>query len=167
VFADIARRWGSFDIDLFASRLNYKVPCYVSWRLDPDVKLIDAFYMDWGPYLFYAFPPFSMIATCLPKITQDKATGVLIVHLDNATLVHRDTELAHSSPIKVTADTAPQWGSSPAATSTTSNGLQSLRQSFQHGGISNDATAVILQSWSAGIPRNNTNRTFQVAPILC
>jgi hypothetical protein len=27
VFADIARRWGSFDIDLFASRLNYKVPC--------------------------------------------------------------------------------------------------------------------------------------------
>ena len=42
-------------------------------------------------------------------------------HLDNATLVHRDTELAHgqtahSSPIKLTADTAPQWGSSPAAT---------------------------------------------------
>jgi hypothetical protein len=90
---------------------------------------------------------------------------VLIVHLDNATLVHRDTELAHgqtahSSPIKVTADTAPQWGSSPAATSTTSNGLQSLRQSIQHRGISNDATAVILQSWSAGIPRNNTNRTL-------
>jgi hypothetical protein len=79
VFADIARRWGSFDIDLFASRLNYKVPCYVSWRPDPDVILIDAFYMDWGPYLFYVFPPFSMIATCLQKITQDKATGVLIV----------------------------------------------------------------------------------------
>ena len=79
VFAGIARRWGSFDIDLFASRLNYKVPCNVSWRLDPDVNLIGAFYMDWGPYLFYALPPFSMIATCLQKITQDKATGVLIV----------------------------------------------------------------------------------------
>jgi hypothetical protein len=79
VFADIARRWGSFDIDLFASRLNYKVLCYVSWRPDPDVKLIDAFYMDWGPYLFYVFPPFSMIATCLQKITQDKATRVFIV----------------------------------------------------------------------------------------
>jgi hypothetical protein len=79
VFADIARRWGSFDIDLFASRLNYKVPCYVSWRPDPDAKFIDTFYMDWGPYLFYAFPPFSMIATCVQKITQDKATGVLIV----------------------------------------------------------------------------------------
>lgn len=87
--------------------------------------------------------------------TRQSNRSVNSTHLDNATLVHRDTELAHgqtahSSPIKLTADTAPQWGSSPAATSTTSNGLQSLRQSFQHRGISNDATAIILQSWSAG-----------------
>ena len=87
--------------------------------------------------------------------TRQSNRSVDSTHLDNATLVDRDTELAHgqtahSSPIKLTADTAPQWGSSPAATSTTSNGLQSLRQSFQHRGISNDATAIILQSWSAG-----------------
>ena len=86
--------------------------------------------------------------------TRQSNMSVNSTHLDNATLVHRDTELAHgqtahSSPIKLTAHTAPQWGSSPAATSTTSNGLQSLRQSFQHRGISNDATAIILQSWSA------------------
>ena len=31
--------------------------------------------------------------------------------------------------------------------------MQSLRQSFQHRGISNDATAVILRSWSAGIQK--------------
>ncbi len=81
VFKDIDTKWGSFDIDLFASRLNYKVPCYVSWWPDPDAKFVDAFFMDWGPYLFYAFPPFSVIATCLQKITWEQATGVLIVPL--------------------------------------------------------------------------------------
>ena len=30
VFEDINTKWGSFDIDLFASRLNFKVPCYAS-----------------------------------------------------------------------------------------------------------------------------------------
>ncbi|CAB3997174.1 Gag-Pro-Pol poly [Paramuricea clavata] len=97
-----------------------------------------------------------MIATCLQKKnTRQSNRSVNRTHLDNATLVHRDTELAHgqtahSSSIKHTADTTPQWGSSPTATSATSNGLQSLWQSFQHRGISNDATAIILQSWSAG-----------------
>ena len=160
VFADITRGWGSFDIDLFASRLNYKVPCYVSWRPDPDAKFIDAFYMDWGPYLFYAFPHFSMIDSNMSpeNNTRQSNRSVNSTHLDNATLVHRDTEpahgqTAHSASIKLTVDTTPQWRSSPAATSTTSNGLQSLWQSFQHRGISNDATAIILQSWSAGIQK--------------
>ena len=151
VFADIARRWGSFDIDLFASRLNYKVPCYVSWRPDPDAKFIDAFYMDWGPYLFYAFPPFSMIATCLQKITQDKATGVLIVPIWTTQpwftgILNRLMDKPLILPQSNSLLTQPQGGSSPAATSTTSNGLQSLWQSFQHRGISNDATAIILQT---------------------
>ena len=98
-----------------------------------------------------------MIATCLQKITQDKATGVLIVPIwttqpwfTGILNLLMDKPLILPQYIKPTADTAPQWGSSPAATSTTSNGLQSLRQSFQHRGISNDATAIILQSWSAG-----------------
>ena len=79
VFEDINTKWGSFDIDLFASRLNFKVPCYVSWRPDPGAKFVDAFYINWGPYLFYAFPPFSLVATCLQKIAWELATGVLVV----------------------------------------------------------------------------------------
>ena len=81
VFHDISNKWGPFDIDLFASRLNYKVDCYVSWRPDPKAKFIDAFYMQWQAYLFYAFPPFSVISTCLQKITKEQATGVLVVPL--------------------------------------------------------------------------------------
>ena len=79
VFNTIQEQWGMFDIDLFASRLNFKVPLYVSWRHDPGAKFIKAFLMDWKPHFFYAFPPFSLIATCLQKIKQDQSTGVLVV----------------------------------------------------------------------------------------
>jgi len=71
VFNAIHDRWGPFDIDLFASRLNFKVPQYVSWRPDPGAQFINAFFMDWKPHYFYAFPPFSVIANCLQKIEQD------------------------------------------------------------------------------------------------
>lgn len=80
-FNAIHDRWGPFDIDLFASRLNFKVPQYVSWRPDPGAQFINAFFMDWKPHYFYAFPPFSVIANCLQKIEQDQSTGLLIAPL--------------------------------------------------------------------------------------
>ena len=79
VFNVIQERWGKFDIDSFASRLNFKVPQYVSWRPDAGAQFINAFLMNWKPYYFYAFPPFSLLATCLQKIEQDQSTGILIV----------------------------------------------------------------------------------------
>ena len=79
VFQSILTRWGPFHIDMFASRLNYKVKDYVAWRPDPGAKFTDAFCVNWEPYFFYGSPPFSLIAQCLKKIEEDKATGVLIV----------------------------------------------------------------------------------------
>jgi len=75
----IQERWGKFNIDLFASRRNFKVPQYVSWRPDPGTQFINAFLLNWKPCYFYAFPPFSLLATCLKKIKQDQSTGILIV----------------------------------------------------------------------------------------
>ena len=62
MFQTISAGGGPFDIDLFASRLNNKLP-------------------SWEPYPFYALPPLSMITKCLQKqkIDQDQATGVYIV----------------------------------------------------------------------------------------
>ena len=79
VFSDLDKLWGPFQIDLFASRLNFKVPSYVSWKPDPGAQYVNAFFMSWKEYYFYAFPPFSVIAACLQKIEQDQATGVLLV----------------------------------------------------------------------------------------
>ena len=67
------------DIDLFASRLNYRLKRYVSYKPDPGALAVDAFTIQWSQYLFYAFPPFSMIMRTLQKIHRDQATGLLVV----------------------------------------------------------------------------------------
>ena len=80
-FADINEMWGPFQIAFFASRLNFKIANYLSWKPDPGAQYTNAFLMIWEKYYFYAFPPFSVIATCLQKIEQDQAMGVIIVPL--------------------------------------------------------------------------------------
>ena len=52
IFRQITDIWGEPSIDLFVSRLNHQVSCYVSWKPDPGA----------------AFPPFSLIARCVQKI---------------------------------------------------------------------------------------------------
>ncbi|XP_068692889.1 uncharacterized protein [Montipora foliosa] len=79
IFRKITDIWGDPCIDLFAPRLNHQVSCYVSWKPDPGAGFIDAFSSTWGKQLFYAFPPFSLIARCLQKIQTDSAEGFMIV----------------------------------------------------------------------------------------
>ena len=45
----------------------------------PWAQFINALLMNWKPHYFYAFPPFSVLATCLQKIEQDQSIGILIV----------------------------------------------------------------------------------------
>lgn len=79
VFSEIIRRYGQPDIDLFATRINAKCDKYISWRRDPYAFNIDAFTVDWHPFFFYAFPPFSLILKILNKLINDGATGILVV----------------------------------------------------------------------------------------
>lgn len=67
-FQKIIRVFGQLEIDLFASRANTKCRKYVSWRKDPGSFAIDAFTLEWKRFLFYAFPPFSVILKVLRKI---------------------------------------------------------------------------------------------------
>lgn len=48
-FDALCEQWGRPDIDLFASRLNFKLERYVSWKPDPYALYIDAFTVDWTP----------------------------------------------------------------------------------------------------------------------
>ena len=71
------------NIDLFASRLNNQLDCFVSFKPDPYSYAIDAFALDWGKYvkwqIFYIFPPFSLVPRVLSKIQMDHAEGVCVL----------------------------------------------------------------------------------------
>ena len=78
IFNMITDIWGVPELDLFASRLNHKIPKYVSWKPDPFSVGVDAFNMFWGNTFNYIFPPFSLVGKILQKIEEDKADVVLI-----------------------------------------------------------------------------------------
>lgn len=78
-FEKIVKRFGKLEIDLFASRINTKYRVYCSWKRDPDAFAFDAFTVSWSDWIFYAFPPFSIITKVIKKIKDDKAEGILIV----------------------------------------------------------------------------------------
>ncbi|KAJ8916916.1 hypothetical protein NQ315_013386 [Exocentrus adspersus] len=80
-FQDIVEKFGSPEIDLFASRNNYKCKKFVSWFKDPECLACDAFTLNWAKCFFYAFPPFSLILKTLQKILQDHAQGIVVVPL--------------------------------------------------------------------------------------
>ena len=82
LFHSIVKHFGSPSIDIFASRLNYKVARYCAWQPDPGTLVIDCFTMHWGSEeLIYAFPPFSLVHKVLQKLIYDKAIGVVVVPL--------------------------------------------------------------------------------------
>lgn len=78
-FAIIDRKFGPFEVDLFASMLNRKCTLYVSWIPDPDSWVVDAFTLSWSGLKFYAFPPFILIPRVLRKIVNDRAEGIVVV----------------------------------------------------------------------------------------
>ncbi len=65
--------------DLVASRLNYQLPRFVSWNLEPDVFATDAFSLIWSHEIYYIFPPFSLIGRVINKVVADKAQAIMIV----------------------------------------------------------------------------------------
>ena len=85
VFDKLCNIWSKPTVDLFASRLNFKVEHFCSYKPDPQATYIDAFSLDWGKFeLNYIFPPFSMISRCICKIQKDQAKALLIVPLWSA-----------------------------------------------------------------------------------
>jgi len=79
-FNNLVDLWGKPDVDLFATRLNAQLPCYVAWKPDPGAVAIDAFTINWSEYnLIYCFPPFSIIGRVLQKITQSHVKAIVVL----------------------------------------------------------------------------------------
>jgi len=79
LFLEIFKKFGRPNIDLFATRINKQVEKYVSWHPEPDCYAIDAFSIRWNSYLYYIFPPFSIIGKVVNKILIDNSNVILVV----------------------------------------------------------------------------------------
>ncbi|KAJ8018825.1 hypothetical protein HOLleu_42972 [Holothuria leucospilota] len=78
IFNQIAQTLGPFQIDLFASRTNAQCPVYCSWKPDPGSQWVNGFTLTWTNLAAYVFPPFILIARCLRKVREWKATVCLV-----------------------------------------------------------------------------------------
>ena len=78
-FQKIVNIYGKPDIDLFATRLNYKVIPYVSWYPDPTCQHTNALSITWDYNTIYCFPPFSLIWKTLSKIRRERVDAIVIV----------------------------------------------------------------------------------------
>ena len=67
------------NLDIFASRLNFKLARYFSCKPYPEAVAVDAYAQDWANLEFYAFPPFHIIGKVLANIQKDQASGILVV----------------------------------------------------------------------------------------
>ena len=78
LFLSICRKFGTPDVDLFASRLNFKLPLYVSWEPDPGSWRTDAFSFSWSDLFCYCFPPFKLLPVVIKKVLEDNARAVIV-----------------------------------------------------------------------------------------
>ena len=81
IFNTIHEPFPGLTVDLFASRLNNKLPKYVSRKPDPNAFATDAFSLTWDNNFYFMFPPFSLLPRILQKIEADRVSALLIAPL--------------------------------------------------------------------------------------
>jgi hypothetical protein len=74
----IFSRWGTPHIDLFATRLNRRLPVFVSPVPDPLAENVDALTLDWTGLDAYAFPPPALLGIVLRKIQLELSVVTLL-----------------------------------------------------------------------------------------
>ena len=117
---------------------------------------VNALYMNWHNYSFYAFPPFSLIW----NMPSEDSTGPgnrcsNKPPLASPTLVSSSPLSTYGQPSDSTMfqnppDTVSQRCTSPLEEPAAANSLQTLRRTFEQRGISSQAADIIIRSWTCG-----------------
>lgn len=71
--------WGYPTVDLFATRLNFWLPNFVSPFRDPMAVAMDAFLYNWDHQDVYALPTFPLIRQVLNKLQTAQHTSLILV----------------------------------------------------------------------------------------
>ena len=75
VFKQICLKWFTPQVDLFDTRLNHKVPLYVSPVPDQNAWDIDALNINWSGLTAYAYPPTALLHRVIQKVRQFNFTA--------------------------------------------------------------------------------------------
>ncbi|XP_044151545.1 nuclear pore complex protein Nup155 [Bufo gargarizans] len=79
VFHQLCLRWGAPDVDLFASRLNHRLPRYVARSRDPQALAVDALVLPWSQFdLLYLFPPIPLLPRVLKRLKAARVPAILV-----------------------------------------------------------------------------------------
>ena len=75
-------QWGPFQVDLFATRFNKKIPTFISPCPDPSASGVNAFSLHWDRWnSIYLFPPTPIISEVVARLQSFQGRGVLIAPL--------------------------------------------------------------------------------------
>ena len=72
-------RWGTPQVDLFASSQNHKLQAWFSRQPQPGATAVDALNQSWKGLFVYAFPPTNLIPQFLTKIMVDRVEAAILV----------------------------------------------------------------------------------------
>ena len=77
-FNTICEKFGTPDIDVFASRINKQLPNYFSYFPDKEALGVDGFARKWDFFAFI-FPPFSLLHRVLRKLREDNTHKAIVI----------------------------------------------------------------------------------------
>ena len=78
VFKQICHKWFTPHVDLFGTRLNHKLPLYISPVPDPNAWDIDALNINWSGLTAYAYSPMALLHRVIQKIRQCNCLIIVI-----------------------------------------------------------------------------------------
>lgn len=78
VFNMICDKFGTPEVDLFATLCNRQVPNFFARHRDPEAVGLNAISSSWPQLLLLAFPPIQLISHVIQKLIQQRAEMVLI-----------------------------------------------------------------------------------------
>lgn len=78
-FSRLSARYGTHEVDLFATCLNAHCAHFFSFPASPGCDGIEAFRQDWSSGNLYANPPFAKIPMVLSKVAAERATVTFIL----------------------------------------------------------------------------------------
>jgi len=69
----------SFEVDVFASKANARLPKFYSADWEENTAGIDAFAQDWSKGMLWLSPPVKLLIRCAKRIRQTKCQGLIIL----------------------------------------------------------------------------------------